>query len=68
MTSNVNAGQPLLTASSCGRSLSPYATRHNTKISGPEVVLRTEAGQAIAMVLHELATNAAKYGLELPAN
>jgi PAS domain S-box-containing protein len=42
--------------------LAPYATRHNTKISGPEVVLRPEAGQAIAMVLHELATNAAKYG------
>src|SRR5215471_20419070 len=42
--------------------LAPYATRHNTKISGPEIVLRPEAGQAIAMVLHELATNAAKYG------
>jgi len=42
--------------------LAPYATRHNTKISGPEVVLRPEAGQAMAMVLHELATNAAKYG------
>jgi PAS domain S-box-containing protein len=42
--------------------LAPYATRHNTKISGPEVVLLPEAGQAIAMVLHELATNAAKYG------
>jgi len=42
--------------------LAPYATRHNTKISGPEVVLRPEAGQAMAMVLHELATNAAKHG------
>jgi PAS domain S-box-containing protein len=42
--------------------LAPYATRHNTKISGPEIVLRPEAGQAMAMVLHELATNAAKYG------
>jgi len=42
--------------------LAPYATRHNTKISGPEIVLHPEAGQAIAMVLHELATNAAKYG------
>jgi PAS domain S-box-containing protein len=42
--------------------LAPYATRHNTKISGPKVVLRPEAGQAMAMVLHELATNAAKYG------
>src|SRR5262245_61335656 len=42
--------------------LAPYATRHNTKVCGPEVVLRPEAGQAMAMVLHELATNAAKYG------
>ena len=42
--------------------LAPYATQHNTKVSGPEVVLRPEAGQAMAMVLHELVTNAAKYG------
>jgi PAS domain S-box-containing protein len=42
--------------------LAPYATRQNTKISGPELVLRPEAGQTMAMVLHELTTNAAKYG------
>jgi two-component sensor histidine kinase len=42
--------------------LAPYATRHNTKINGPETLLKSEAGQAMAMVLHELATNAAKYG------
>ena len=44
------------------RELAPYTTRYNTKISGPEIVLRPEAGQVMAMVLHELATNAAKYG------
>jgi two-component sensor histidine kinase len=44
------------------RELAPYGTRSNIKIDGPDVTLGAEAGQAMAMVLHELATNAAKYG------
>jgi PAS domain S-box-containing protein len=44
------------------RELAPYATPNNVEINGPEIVLRAEAGQAMAMVLHELTTNAAKYG------
>jgi two-component sensor histidine kinase len=44
------------------RELAPYATSVNAEINGPEVILRAEAAQAMAMVLHELVTNAAKYG------
>ena len=44
------------------RELAPYAAGSNTDIEGPGVILRAEAGQVMAMVLHELVTNAAKYG------
>jgi PAS domain S-box-containing protein len=43
------------------RELSPYAA-DNVEIGGPSVTLKAEAAQAVAMVLHELTTNAAKYG------
>jgi len=33
-----------------------------THIDGPAVMLKPDAAQAIAVTLHELATNAAKYG------
>jgi PAS domain S-box-containing protein len=42
--------------------LAPYATDSNVTVSGTDVVLGAAAIQAIAMVLHELVTNAAKYG------
>jgi PAS domain S-box-containing protein len=42
--------------------LAPYATSNNLEIDGREAVLSADAGQALAMVLHELVTNAAKYG------
>ncbi len=40
----------------------PYAMAANAKISGPNIMLSAAATQAVAMVLHELVTNAAKYG------
>jgi two-component sensor histidine kinase len=44
------------------RELAPHANGSNVTAVGPEVVLEAEAGQALAMVVHELVTNAAKYG------
>jgi PAS domain S-box-containing protein len=44
--------------------LAPYSRdeRMRTQIGGPAVVLKPDLAQAIAVALHELATNAAKYG------
>jgi two-component sensor histidine kinase len=44
--------------------LAPYLGRDEARaqIDGPHVFLATNAAQGIAMTLHELATNAAKYG------
>ena len=43
--------------------LSPYRTGEGTlELSGPPVVLDARAYSVMALVLHELATNAAKYG------
>jgi PAS domain S-box-containing protein len=43
------------------REFAPYAA-DNIATEGPNVVLMAEAVQPLAMVLHELTTNAAKYG------
>ena len=40
--------------------MSPYTDR--VSIDGPSVILTAQAAQNIALALHELATNAAKYG------
>jgi PAS domain S-box-containing protein len=44
--------------------LAPYSKTDETRvrIGGPEVLLEPNAAQALAVMLHELATNAAKYG------
>jgi two-component sensor histidine kinase len=43
------------------RELAPYAAG-NAEFSGPDVTLKAQATQAVAMVIHELTTNAAKHG------
>jgi PAS domain S-box-containing protein len=42
--------------------LAPYATEANARISGPNIMLTVATTQVVAMVIHELVTNAAKYG------
>ena len=44
--------------------LAPYSEKdeRRVRIDGPQVLLEPNAAQAIAITLHELATNAAKYG------
>ena len=52
------------------KELAPYSQEGNTRssIDGPNVVLEPGAAQTMAVVIHELATNAAKYGaLSSPA-
>jgi PAS domain S-box-containing protein len=53
-----------------GYELAPYSTSEDkrVRIDGPQVLLEPDIAQAVAVTLHELATNAAKYGALSTAN
>jgi PAS domain S-box-containing protein len=42
--------------------LAPYSTGEQIELSGPEVQLEPTTAQTVALALHELVTNSAKYG------
>jgi PAS domain S-box-containing protein len=42
--------------------LAPYSTGEQIELSGPEVQLEPATAQTVALALHELVTNSAKYG------
>jgi len=42
--------------------LAPYSTGEQIELSGPEIQLEPATAQTVALALHELVTNSAKYG------
>lgn len=62
LITKASSGQPLLLEQLIGTEAEPYATPDRVQVEGPPVYLDGETARSLALVLHELMTNAAKYG------
>jgi two-component sensor histidine kinase len=55
-------GQSIRLSELVRRTLDPYGVPHRFELTGPDVDLEEKLSLALHLVLHELATNASKYG------
>lgn len=68
MTQRSRTGKRLRLEDAIRAALEPYAGQAETNISGPTVPLTSQELTSLSLLLHEWATNAAKYGVLGPAS
>ncbi|KZY33235.1 chemotaxis protein CheB [Roseovarius sp. HI0049] len=68
MTQRSRAGKRLRLEDAIRASLEPYDGQADTRVAGPKVLLTSQELTSLSLLLHEWATNAAKYGVLGPAS